>query len=47
MLEQDFIYANELGARLRRSEAVPATIQAHLLLLAAICSEMDQVKSQS
>jgi hypothetical protein len=47
MLEQDFIYANEIGARLRRSEATSATIQAHLLLLAAICAEMDGLKSQS
>lgn len=47
MLEQDFLYANQLGERLRRSEATPATIQAHLLLLAAICAEMDGLKSQS
>jgi hypothetical protein len=47
MLEQDFIYANELGARLRRSEAAPATTQAHLYMLAAIVAEMDTLKPQS
>jgi hypothetical protein len=41
MLQNDFVYANELGARLRRSEAAPATIEAHLLLLATIAGEMD------
>jgi len=47
MLEQDFIYANELGARLRRSEATPVTTQAHLYMLAAIVAEMDTLKPQS
>ena len=44
MLENDFIYANELGARLRRSEATSDTIRAHLLMLAAILAEMDELK---
>ena len=44
MLENDFIYANELGARLRRSEATSGTIRAHLFMLAAILAEMDELK---
>jgi hypothetical protein len=47
MLENDFIYANELGARLRRSEAASATLQAHLFMLAAIVAEMDMIKAQA
>lgn len=47
MLQNDFVYANELGARLRRSEAAATTILAHLELLAAIAGEMDTLKPQA
>lgn len=46
MLEQDFLAANKVSARLRESGASHKTINTHLMTLAAIAEDMDKVSTE-
>lgn len=46
MLEQDFLKANEVSARLRESGASHKTVNAHLMTLASIAEDMDKASTE-